>query len=1590
MVTSQKDQIQSLIADIEQVLSKEKPRTPWIKASETESQRQALVRAQAYLMSLQQSFEAPGGWGPVDPTTGQFAAAQPSEVASMSATSISATSMSATNMTGVGSDAASESDTSAQAVMQALLTEMKFLKSSALQPLRLEIDSLQEDRDQLVQEVKGLSDQRSQALEELNQARLERAQLENLPLEGQLEGQLRGQLAEPQDSERTDSDHADIDEAQLNQFLQVLMTRLQESLSTQVTQTLDQLESEHSQAMAKLTAATEIEILELKPTGQIEEIRQIQSRSDQLLANIDSTLQGMFETLQTNIDSYQISLNEGIENMHSLGRQGEVIVRSLVDHLTQQLGQTIPPEPAFYPARSTPFVDEGEFVDEGDSNTDTVSSLNEILPASSDFTSQGWRSASTIDDLELELETTSTAAEPPNADLPSTNPSAIPLAVENPSDLEPLGTEPLGTEPSLAETLSVTETLSIDDMSEVGASLSEQSSVAPSSDDEPDDGEPEPQVANYTTKDFIREDGTIDLDLLKLDIDRTEDDSTLTRDDLMIDAAVADAQVAATEADLEIESQVKPTADAAFLADLTFDDLVVDSGIVDSEIDSEISVPDFLSDPEASTDNAAENSLLTSQSSTLPELGLEEILPDLGSEGSDADATRGATDKTAEDETAKNETAEDEAISDATVFEEETAERPESAVMPDLPDSANDEIDLRSESDVDDVLSDDLMAALADDSKTAEQVAMETSDADLDAMNSDLEEVVVFEPDSAAIAPPPQTDSFLESAAIPDLPDDEETDNEPINKTEDEIDNETSDDETQIDETQIDETQIDELTFSQVEPSAGAIADLAADEIQGDPWAAVETVTPSAPSASDRELFAQEVPSAQELNQEPLDQEPPEQSSLEQDPLDQEPLEQEILDQETLDQETLDQGTLDQGTLDPSPRDRLPIPELPNFDSGDLENGSGFSGVAAAGMARGAAGAAAIAPNNSTTTQPPAQPPEEDDGDDDPTNGEPAEWFLGIDLGATGISAVLINQLGEQVYPLCWNVAGDSETNRFRFPAVVQVDLDALGEPQLGTVGPLALQQSPSLLRNLKLMVKTGIPNSQSNEPQMQWADHTALPLTALQAALVEMVATLHSDHMSCRAVGIKNAALRRALADLRGVIVGYPTNWPDTYSFNIREALLSAEIVSSPDQIFFVEEVIAALLSALPAPTAASDVPENQQPGLYNCNWSGGTVVISAGAILTETAVVELPADLDQLSYQDFSTRGYNYAGDGIDQDIICQLLHLALPTTPAATDKAPNRTGSEGDAGGTSRWEALGLSEIALPQPGEADRVTRHRLRQRLNDSPLGREAILAAREIKLALQEEEEVEVELGDRTWVITRKELEAKVFIPYIQRINRQVNALLGKKNLATQAVQQVVCTGGSASLGTIARWLRQKFPNATIIQDTYTGEYSNSCSRIAYGLANLCHYQRVLDANRHQYNDYFLLLELLRILPEQPLPAGGILHLLEQRGIDTQACQAHVLALIEGHLPPGLVPTAGDRPLISAQSSEIATYKALSELPLFRKQGGQIYIADPQQGERLRSHLETLLATKAQSLSEPMTTAHLTSSSTALGQSTLA
>ncbi|MEM6450861.1 MAG: hypothetical protein AAF703_11155 [Cyanobacteria bacterium P01_D01_bin.105] len=1552
-MTSQKDQIQSLIADIEQVLGTQRPKKPWVRASDMEPQRRALAKVQAYLQSLEQSFNAPEGWGPVDPATGQlFTPAATERSKPQSGDSLPS---------GMPED-----------VLQSLLTEIQSLRSSTLEPLRLEMDSLRQEREVLKQEVKGLEVQR-EALDANTGA--------------------------------TAVEYSSISEDQLNEFLSVLMERLQERLSVQVVQTLGQLESDHAEAIAKLSEATDAEVLQLRPAGQsIEEMRELQSRSDQLLVNIESTLQGMYETLQKNIDSYQISLNEGIENMHSLGRQGEVIVRSLVDHLTQQLGQTTLPEPAFFPPRSAEgnvayaladspdaAISSGALASEAlstadaddESADDTVSSLNEVMPE-----------------------------------------SATTLAVAGSDEVRP-------DEASL-------DAASPDEANAV-VDEADQSDITLSND-----------TRERAPEDCIREDGTIDLDLLKLDIDRDEDEEDLSAEDVMVDAAIADAQVAANEAeDLEIEAKVTPTADAAYLAELTLDDLTRIEGfssgpsldLLDPETDGSANANTDSADADSADADSSDADSSDADSADAAQVGdaassqavsdadrantggdavdsngtifevpfasdslIAETDAEANAKVSDVtsanpDSTIEAPNREAEPSSTTGAAAmtaaalgaaaavkaqrspqrdnDTEPSEDPGFWDSSVIEVPDSAKVPDVPDAQDEETAATSEDAslfIDDTVSSEMAAELEENSLRADQIAASAVRSGLEAVSTltpDLEEPIV----SDAEMPEPQrlADDAepMESSQMPDWPEEAE---EAIDET-----LSTESITASIATTEPTTTEITSPEITSPENSASVDSEIDAESTLNLSLGnlSTEPATATLPVSSDADMSS--AATAPEAFDDELDFfEDGDAADKAADSL------IEKLSSETLEDEALpDLAAQTTAAAASTAAAATAVGAMLESTVESSDNDESDAGEEA--LSKGALG-------ESDTG-------EADPGDEDPTKGEPASWFLGIDIGTTGLSAVLMNRLGEQVYPLYWRQPENTEESRvdesrtlnneseesqyglFRLPAVLQVNegrqdqQTTEGQPT-GAVGIAALQSTPQL-RIVKPLLKVGIPQAAQHSdtqnsddlglvsgPMIQWSDQQSLPLQSIQAALTHLLSTLSPQRLDCQAIELKKSALRRILGELDGVAVGYPNNWPDTYSFNVREAILEAGIVSHPDKIFFVEEAIAALLSALPDPQLEDDAADNRQPSLYNCNWQGGTVIISAGASLTEAGVVNLPADLDQLTYRDFALRSFTYAGDGLDQDIICQLLHVPAESTDAeALSEVPTQE---------TGWLSLGLEQLQLPQAGEADKIKRHRLRQRLNDSQLGREVLAAARELKIVLQEETQCELTLAGQSWVIKRKDLETKVFIPYIQRVNRQLNSLLNQKELSTQAVKQVICTGGSAALGAIARWLRQKFPNATIIQDTYSGEYSNSCSRVAYGLANLCNYPAVLDTHRHQYNDYFLLLELLRVLPAQPLPAGGILHLLEQRGVNIQACQSHILALIEGHLPPGLVPTEGDRPLISAQSPNIETYRALSELPLFRKQGGQIYIADEQQGARLRQHLEALLSTKHQTLSEAL------------------
>ena len=116
-----------------------------------------------------------------------------------------------------------------------------------------------------------------------------------------------------------------------------------------------------------------------------------------------------------------------------------------------------------------------------------------------------------------------------------------------------------------------------------------------------------------------------------------------------------------------------------------------------------------------------------------------------------------------------------------------------------------------------------------------------------------------------------------------------------------------------------------------------------------------------------------------------------------------------------------------------------------------------------------------------------------------PDRAELPLWFLGLDVGTTGLSAVLLERRGGQVYPIYWvdnAISGVTADKFFRLPMLASVGLlDNGGETyQVQSVGSSALTVSWSdtdssepetlLLKTLKPYLKLGIPLAAGEGPR--------------------------------------------------------------------------------------------------------------------------------------------------------------------------------------------------------------------------------------------------------------------------------------------------------------------------------------------------------------------------------------------------------------------------------------------------------------------------------------------------------------------------
>ncbi|MBF2084737.1 hypothetical protein [Thermoleptolyngbya sp. C42_A2020_037] len=297
-MTYQPAQLQDLIRAIDEVLGKSSPRLPWVMSGEADQQRRVLEETRRYLAQMQQQgTPAVGSALSHDPMNQGYAVP-------LSPTSPAE---------------------SAQQVLQAMLQEITYLRTTVMQPLRNDLEVLYRQRDRLLQEIHELESQRQQAV--LTDATPPPAA--TLPAADQ--------------------------QRLISEFLQTLMGRLQADLSGQVAQMLTEIEAQaagagasvaepHRPSTASETADPAVslsatEVPALTPAERLQQIQRIQAQSDQLLLKLDNSLRVIFESLQSNIETYQESLSLGLDKMNTLGQQGESIFAAMVNRLAEQLSR---------------------------------------------------------------------------------------------------------------------------------------------------------------------------------------------------------------------------------------------------------------------------------------------------------------------------------------------------------------------------------------------------------------------------------------------------------------------------------------------------------------------------------------------------------------------------------------------------------------------------------------------------------------------------------------------------------------------------------------------------------------------------------------------------------------------------------------------------------------------------------------------------------------------------------------------------------------------------------------------------------------------------------------------------------------------------------------------------------------------------------------------------------------------------------------------------------------------------------------------------------------------------------------------------
>ncbi|MCW6035986.1 hypothetical protein K4A83_06830 [Spirulina subsalsa FACHB-351] len=182
----------------------------------------------------------------------------------------------------------------AEAIAQAVMRQMNQQRHQWIEPLQMELETLRQQREALLHEIRKLESQRQQIT---------------------------------------------------GDFVQVLLARCSEGLQQQMARSLEsfthQLLPLLQENPQKAALPSNLNPNPLQQLERLEQLRELQRQFDQLLLGWDATVRSVFQTLEQDLQAYRYSLGENIANLHDLGEQS---VNLFQDYL-QQLAPALPSAP---------------------------------------------------------------------------------------------------------------------------------------------------------------------------------------------------------------------------------------------------------------------------------------------------------------------------------------------------------------------------------------------------------------------------------------------------------------------------------------------------------------------------------------------------------------------------------------------------------------------------------------------------------------------------------------------------------------------------------------------------------------------------------------------------------------------------------------------------------------------------------------------------------------------------------------------------------------------------------------------------------------------------------------------------------------------------------------------------------------------------------------------------------------------------------------------------------------------------------------------------------------------------------------------